>query len=132
MAKKVRPLQQRDWDQLLIVATGYLPLTNGDLKAAMARAIVAHAGLIEAVKHGEISADLPRGRVSLFVPEGGGLALAFEPLRSAKATPSGSDAYADLGPPEITLEVHEGLSSYANTPDHDAGPHDDEDWSNQG
>ena len=30
---KVRQLQQRDWDQLLIVASGFLPLTNGDLQA---------------------------------------------------------------------------------------------------
>lgn len=143
MAKKVRPLAQGDWDQLLVVASGYLTICGGDLKEAMARAIVAHAGLIEAVKRGEISAELARGRVSLFVPEEGGLALAFEP-HPRKLTPAGVDPratpsnggvdYSDLGPPDITLEVHERESSYERSSQHraDAGPHEDEDWSNQG
>jgi hypothetical protein len=140
MGRKVRPLQQRDWDQLLVVASGYLALTGGDLKEAMARAIVAHAGLIEAVKHAEVAAELPRGRVVLFVPEEGGLALAFEP-HPRRTTPGGADrepagdAYADLGPPDITLEVHERPSSYdprQHVARDDAGVHDDEDWSNQG
>ena len=141
MPKKVRPLSQGDWDQLLVVASGYLAICGGDLKEAMARAIVAHAGLIEAVKRGEIAAELPRGRVSLFVPDEGGLALAFEPHPRRtpagvdRATPSNGGAdYADLGPPDITLEVHERESSYERSPHHraDAGPHEDEDWSNQG
>ena len=145
MARKVRPLAQGDWDQLLVVASGYLGLCGGDLKEAMARAIVAHAGLIESVKKGEIAAELPRGRVVLFVPEEGGLALAFEPHprnnSGSKATPGGTEStstpshgedYADLGLPDITLEVHERESSYApSVPRADAGPHDDEDWSNQ-
>jgi hypothetical protein len=136
MARKVRPLSQGDWDQLLVVASGYLTLCDGDLQAAMSRAIVAHAGLIEAVKKGEIRAELPRGRVELFVPDEGGLALAFEP-HPRRGTPGGSDARpdttADAVPlPEITLEVHERPSSYApSTPRSDAGPHEDEDWSNE-
>lgn len=129
---KVRPLEQRDWDQLLVVATGYLPLTNGDLKAAMAKAIVAHAELIRAVKAGEVGADLPRGRVTLFVPEQGGLALSFEPTRASKDQPPGADAYGDLGVPEITLEVYESSGSYEGGPPADAGPPSGEDWSNQG
>jgi hypothetical protein len=133
MARKVRPLAQGDWDQLLVVASGYLALCDGDLKAAMAKAIVAHAGLIESVKKGEIAAELTRGRVVLFVPEEGGLALAFEPY--ARKVPAGEEeeSYSDLGPPDITLEVHERESSYEPSgPRADAGPHDDEDWSNQG
>lgn len=131
MGRKVRPLAQRDWDQLLVVASGYLSLTGGDLEAAMARAIASHAALIEAVKVGRIRAELPRGTVSLFVPPDGGLALAFDATPPAGATPSHADRYGDLGPPEITLEVHEPSSSYSAQQQIDAGPHEGEGWTEE-
>lgn len=131
MGRKVRPLTQRDWDQLLVVATGYLPLTGGDLEAAMARAIASHAGLIEAVKRGRIKAELPRGTVSLFVPPDGGLALAFEPTVPASATLASAARHGDLGPPEITLEVLEPSTSYSAEHAVDAGPHEGEGWTEE-
>jgi hypothetical protein len=75
---KVKPLSQQDWDQLLVIASGYLTLTGGNLDQAMARAIEAHARLIDSVKKGRITTRLGRGTVRLVVPEEGGLALAFE------------------------------------------------------
>lgn len=81
--EKVRTLVQREWDQLLIVAAGFLPMTDGDLKLAMTRAIAAHADLVEAVRGGRIRAELPSGSVRLFVPEDGGLALAYSSGRPA-------------------------------------------------
>jgi hypothetical protein len=77
MSEKVRQLAQRDWDQLLIVAAGFLPLTNGDLTAAMSRALAAHADLIDNVRRGRIAADLPRGSVKL-VHQDGELLLVYE------------------------------------------------------
>ncbi|MCB9685892.1 MAG: hypothetical protein H6735_12695 [Alphaproteobacteria bacterium] len=121
---KVRALQQQDWDQLLLVASGFLPLTDGDLVLAMSRAIAAHAKLIEAVKAGTIEAELPRGTVRLFVPEEGGLALAYT-ARPSEKTPMGSDRYGDLGPPDITLEVHERPSSHRGQSPEDAMPMED-------
>ncbi|MEQ1504582.1 MAG: hypothetical protein ABMB14_20250 [Myxococcota bacterium] len=99
MANRVRALEQRDWDQLVTIAAGFLPLTNGDLEAAMSRAIAAHAGLVEAVRKGRIQADLGRGRVRLFVPDDGGLALAYE----SKAGASG-EVSSELAP-DLSLRV---------------------------
>lgn len=90
---RVRKLLQRDWDQLLIVAAGFLPSTGGDLKLAMSKAIAAHADLVDAVRQGKIRAELPRGSVRLLVPDDGGLAIAYEP------------SVAEPGPPpDITLD----------------------------
>lgn len=62
---KIRELDHQDWDQLLTIAAGFLPLTSGDLPAAMTRAIAAHAELIDAVRRGQITAELRRGSVRL-------------------------------------------------------------------
>ncbi len=75
---KIRILSDRDWEHLLIVASGYLPLCEGDLRAAMSRAIAAHQDLILAAHSEAISSELPEGRVTLFVPDGGGLALRLD------------------------------------------------------
>lgn len=75
MKDRFRKLSPQDWEHLLLLASGYLPLTNGDLRAAMSRAIEAHADLISAVKAGTLSAELPEGRVTMFVPQSGGIAL---------------------------------------------------------
>jgi hypothetical protein len=103
--EKVRTLDQREWDQLLIVAAGYLPMCDGDLKRAMIRAITGHADLIDAIRRGKIEAELPKGRVRLFVPEEGGLALAYtsntRPASNRKPAPS----YDDLGPSEKGIEA---------------------------
>jgi hypothetical protein len=108
----VRTLVQREWDQLLIVAAGFLPMTGGDLKLAMSKAIAAHADLIEAIRRGEIDAELPRGSVRLFVPAEGGLALAYT---SNKRTPGGA-TYDDLGPPDVSIDVHEDHTSFEVDP----------------
>ena len=96
--EKVRTLVQREWDQLLIVAAGFLPSSDGDLKVAMSRAIAAHAYLVEAIRGGRIRAELPRGSVRLFVPEGGGLALAYS------SGPSAPGSYDDLGTPTDPID----------------------------
>lgn len=77
MARKVRALAQHDWDQLLIVASGFIALERGDLKAAMARAITAHAALVDAVREGGIRAPMPGGEVHLYADEEG-LMVAYE------------------------------------------------------
>jgi hypothetical protein len=96
---KVRKLLQRDWDQLLIVAAGFLPQTGGDLTRAMAKAIAAHAELVEAVRQGRVGAELPRGTVRLVVPDDGGLALEYVPRTSGDRRP----------PPDITIDGIDGL-----------------------
>lgn len=105
----VRQLQQHDWDQLLMVASGFLPLTGGDLRAAMAKAIAAHADLIAGVRDEGITAQLSRGTVTLFVPEEGGMALAFD--RSGG------------------LQVHDRQGTFAGAPCEDVGVYEDEAWS---
>lgn len=77
---KVRNLTDRDWDNLLTLAAGYLASTGGDARRAMAKALVAHHDLILAAKQGAISADVSDGRITLMVPEGGGMALKTEIL----------------------------------------------------
>ncbi|MEZ4240133.1 MAG: hypothetical protein R3F59_29075 [Myxococcota bacterium] len=91
---KARKLLQRDWDQLLIVAAGFLPQTGGDLVRAMSKAIAAHAELVEAVRHGRVGAELPRGTVRLVVPDEGGLALEYTPKTRGDSHP----------PPDITID----------------------------
>lgn len=88
MSEKARQLAQRDWDQLLVVAAGFLPLTNGDLTAAMSRALVAHADLIDNVRRGKVMAELPRGSVKL-VHQDGELVLIYE--RRENTDPSRTD-----------------------------------------
>ena len=126
---KVRQLEQRDWDQLLMVASGFLALTNGDLKQAMAKAIAAHSDLIRAVREEGITTHVARGKVTLFVPEEGGIALAFESNRARRereAAVSGTaSALPDLS--NLVLEVVEP-TSYVTRDDEDPGPTPDGDW----
>ena len=81
MGKKTRiaKLSDRDWDNLLTLAAGYLSVTNGDARRAMAKAMAAHHDLIAAAKLGVVSAEIHEGRVTLMVPDDGGMALKFEP-----------------------------------------------------
>ena len=81
MGKKARiaKLSDRDWDNLLTLAAGYLPVTNGDARRAMSKALAAHHDLIAAAKLGVVSAEIHEGRVTLVVPEDGGMALKIEP-----------------------------------------------------
>lgn len=72
-------LSDRDWDNLLTLCAGYLSTTGGDVRRAMAKALAAHNDLIQAAKDGVISADVPNGRVTLIVPEAGGLAIRTDP-----------------------------------------------------
>ena len=76
--KKISQLSDRDWEILVTLASGFLPLTNGDVRREMAKAMAAHHDLIHAAKEGVISADTKEGRVSLVVPDSGGLALELE------------------------------------------------------
>ena len=71
-------VSDENWNQLMTLASGYLVLEDGDVQAAMGRAIAAHAQLIRALKAGRITAELPEGRVTMFVPEAGGVALRTE------------------------------------------------------
>jgi len=71
-------LNDRDWDNLMTLASGYLAVTNGDLPKAMAMAIQGHSELIHAVKNGTVSAEIKEGKVTLVVPEGGGVALRLD------------------------------------------------------
>jgi hypothetical protein len=93
MKRKVRELDQHDWDQLIIVAAGFLPLVGGDLKAAMAKAIAAHAELVDVVKKEGLTAELPKGSARLYV-EDGTLQIAYE-SRSA----------SEESPPDLAMEV---------------------------
>ncbi len=71
-------LSDRDWDNLLVLASGYLASTGGDARRAMSKALAAHYDLIAAAKQGVISAEVPDGRVTLVVPDNGGLAIKTE------------------------------------------------------
>lgn len=84
---KVKPLSQRDWDQLLVLASGFLTLTGGNVELAMAKAIEAHARLIDSVKKGRITARLGKGTARLVVPEDGGLALQLEAVERTTPGP---------------------------------------------
>lgn len=81
MGKKARiaKLSDRDWDNLLTLTAGYLSVTNGDVRRAMSKALAAHHDLIAAAKLGVVGAEIHEGRVTLVVPEDGGMALKFEP-----------------------------------------------------
>lgn len=76
--ERIRRLDDADWMQLVVLASGYLPQVNGDARRAMAKALAAHQDLIVAAKQEAISAELPEGRVTLIVPDEGGMALRFE------------------------------------------------------
>jgi len=76
---KTNTLSDRDWDNLVRLAAGYLPMTGGDIRKAMAKAMAAHYDLIAAAKEGSISSDISQGRVTLMVPDTGGIALKIEP-----------------------------------------------------
>lgn len=80
MRQKIRKLSDQDWAQLITLTSGYLPLVNGDVRRAMSKALAAHQDLIVAAKQEAITAELPEGRVTLFVPEEGGMALRLEIL----------------------------------------------------
>jgi hypothetical protein len=73
-----RSVSDADWNQLITLASGYLALESGDIQAAMQRALAAHMDLISALKAEQISAEVEEGRVTMFVPEGGGVALRME------------------------------------------------------
>ena len=75
---KGTPLSIRDWDNLPVLAAGYLGSTGGDIRRAMSKALAAHYDLISATKQGVISAELPDGRVTLVVQDVGGLAIRTE------------------------------------------------------
>lgn len=77
-AKQHRPVSDADWNQLMTLAAGYLVLEDGDVKAAMARALAAHTELIRALKDEKISAEVGGGTVTMFVPDEGGVALRLE------------------------------------------------------
>lgn len=131
---KVRQLEQRDWDQLLIVASGYLPLTNGDLREAMAKAIASHSDLIRAVREEGITTHVARGKVTLFVPEDGGIALAFESTRARREREAAADGIQTARAPDLSnlvLEVVEP-SGYVTREDDDPGPESDRDWPDVG
>ncbi|MCA9566609.1 MAG: hypothetical protein KC656_02160 [Myxococcales bacterium] len=76
-----RPISDADWNQLMTLAAGYLVLEDGNVKAAMARALAAHTELIRALKAEAISAEVSQGVVTMFVPEEGGVALRMEKRR---------------------------------------------------
>lgn len=76
---KTNPLSDRDWDNLVRLAAGYLPMTGGDIRRAMSKAMAAHYDLIAAAKAGAISAEISHGTVTLVVPDSGGIALELEP-----------------------------------------------------
>jgi hypothetical protein len=135
---KVRKLTQRDWEQLLVIAAGYLPLCNGDLRAAMGRALTAHADLIAGVKAAEVHAFLPDGRITMFVPDEGGVAIRLERLPplpegdegDEEPLPTEEDSLPPRDPLEITFEVFESAPSHHRTPqpESDAGVHEEGDW----
>ncbi len=82
MAKRHRTVSDADWNQLITLASGYLAIENGDIHAAMRRALAAHVDLITALKTEQITAELDQGRVTMFVPEDGGVALRMDATMS--------------------------------------------------
>lgn len=98
-----RSVSDADWNQLITLASGYLALESGDIQAAMQRALAAHMDLISALKAGQISAEIDEGRVTMFVPDSGGVALRLE--QSAEDVPlSPPPLPDDPGITEISLQ----------------------------
>lgn len=87
-SKQHRAVSDADWNQLMTLAAGYLVLEDGDVKAAMARAIAAHTELIRALKAETIQADIASGTVTMFVPDEGGVALRLEKGRGFEDEPT--------------------------------------------
>jgi len=75
---KITTLSDRDWDHLLTLAAGFLATTNGDIRRAMSKALAAHHDLITAAKQGAVSTQTPDGRITLVVPDSGGIALKLD------------------------------------------------------
>lgn len=93
MSKKPhRPVSDSDWNQLITLASGYLSLEGGDVQAAMSRALAAHVQLISSLKAERISTVVADGRVTMFVPPEGGVALRLDPIGPADDGPTVSEA----------------------------------------
>lgn len=104
--KQHRAVSDADWNQLMTLAAGYLVLEDGDVKAAMARALAAHTELIRALKDEKISTQVANGTVTMFVPEEGGVALRLE-----RNTPVEDEDTAVIKPDDATLDSS-GSSTY--------------------
>lgn len=78
MSDSAHAISDSDWNQLMTLAAGYLVLEDGDVKAAMSRALAAHTELIRALKREAIRAEVSQGTVTMFVPDEGGVALRLE------------------------------------------------------
>lgn len=100
-SKQHRAVSDADWNQLMTLAAGYLVLEDGDVKAAMARALAAHTELIKALKAESIQATIPSGTVTMFVPDEGGVALRLDkPEPSLEDEPTATMRPALAPPPK--------------------------------
>lgn len=105
MSKKShRSVSDADWNQLITLASGFLPLEQGDVKGAMSRALAAHVELIAALKNERISAHVPEGRVTMFVPDEGGVALRLEPVGAPPVPPPLPAGLPDDAPTQASPE----------------------------
>ncbi len=125
---KVRRLSERQFLHLIRVAAGLLTETDGDLRKALAMAMVKHRALLRLIHDEELVADVGPGNAILFVPEEGGLALRLErhPRPATEDMPTEEANY-----PEIDLlgfEVIETKTSHTSQPNYDAGVIGVEDW----
>ncbi len=85
----------------------------------MSRAITAHADLIRGIKDREVQAHVPDGRITMFVPDGGGVAIRLErmpqmpepDLMGEQATDVSPEPVNTRDPVEVTFEVLESPSS---------------------
>lgn len=107
-AKQHRPVSDADWNQLMTLAAGYLVLEDGDVKAAMARALAAHTELIRALKDERISTEVASGTVTMFVPDEGGVALRLE--RKVAAAMADDEDTAVIRPEDVPAPS--GSSTY--------------------
>ncbi|MEZ4322919.1 MAG: hypothetical protein R3F61_35970 [Myxococcota bacterium] len=129
-----RSVSDADWNQLITLASGYLALESGDIQGAMRRALAAHMDLIAALKAEQISVEVDEGRVTMFVPDSGGVALRLSggPGRDAMDVPLTRPPplphESTEAPTEIDAQPHfvvpEGL---ADAPTERSGKHSHED-----
>ncbi|MCA9298210.1 MAG: hypothetical protein KDA28_04040 [Phycisphaerales bacterium] len=100
----------------------------------MQRALAAHMDLISALKAERISAEVDEGRVVMFVPDSGGVALRMEPTsvdvplsRPPKPPPSpeASEAPTVIEPqPDLAASLSDAPTKSGYDP-HKAGEEDD-------
>lgn len=125
---RYRRLDDRQFLQLLRLASGLLQTTDGDLESALSLAIRLHSDLLTGIRERGVRSDLGPGDAILFVPDTGGLAIRTErhkPRPNPEDAPTEEAEYPDID--LLGFEVIESTGDHRSSHDLDAGV-DEESW----